>query len=257
MGSSNTIHTMSTQNRKGFPKRRPLYHQTAEVLGEILENMEPGTFLPSEPTLAKQLGISRATLREAMSSCEERGLIVRRQGVGTYVTRPLHILEAGLETLESIETIAARIGLAVDMGDLLIRERKADQEESFLFQIDEGTLMVEVSRVILTDDQPVAYLVDLLPREIFPDEILEKGFTGSVLDLLLRRGEPALGFSRTEITAVPASPEITRHLKIDNGDSVLYLEACLYSYDGQVVDHSFSYFVPGRFYFHVVRRVGN
>jgi len=248
---------MSAQDRTEPLKRRPLYHQTTEVLGEIMENMEPGTFLPSEPTLAKQLGVSRATLREAMRGCEERGLIVRRQGVGTYVTRPIQILEAGLETLESIETIAARIGLAVDMGDLLIRERKAERGEAFLFQIDEGALMVEVSRVILTDGQPVAYLIDLLPRKVFPEEMLEKGFSGSVLDLLLRRGEPALGFSRTEITAVPASPEITSHLKIQNGDSVLYLEACLYSKVGQVVDHSLSYFIPGRFCFHVVRRVGN
>lgn len=248
---------MSTQDRTHSLKRRPLYRQTAEVLDEILENMEPGTFLPSEPTLAKQLGVSRATLREAMRGCEERGLIVRRQGVGTYVTCPPHILEAGLENLESIETLAERIGLAVDMGELQIRERKADQDEAFLFQIDEGAVIVEVSRVIFADSQPVAYLIDILPREVFPDEMLEKGFSGSVLDLLLQRGEPELGFSRTEITAVPASPEITHHLKINNGDSVLHLEACLYSNDGQVVDHSFSYFIPGRFCFHVVRRVGN
>lgn len=248
---------MSSKNRKESPKRRPLYKRTTEVLGEVLERMEPGTFLPSEPDLAKQLGVSRATLREAMRSCEERGLIIRRQGVGTYANRPLHILETGLEALESIETIAGRIGLKVDMGDLLIQERSAEQDEALLFQINQGALLVEVSRVILAEDEPVAYLIDVLPRDILPEELIDNGFSGSVLDLLLRRGEPALGFSRTEISVVPASPEITRYLKNQNGEGVLCFKACLYSKDGQVVDQSTSYFIPGRFRFHVVRRVGN
>jgi GntR family transcriptional regulator len=162
-----------------------------------------------------------------------------------------------LEALESIETIAARMGLEVDMGDLLIQERSAEQEEAFLFQINQGSMLVEVSRVIFAEDEPVAYLIDVLPRDILPEELLDNSFSGSVLDLLLRRGEPELGFSRTEISVVPASPEITRYLKNQNGEGVLCFEACLYSKDGQVVDQSTSYFIPGRFRFHVVRRVGN
>jgi len=74
--------------------------------------------------------------------------------------------------------------------------------------------------------------------------------------LLLRRGEPRLSTSRTEIRAANASPEVARALQIQRGDVLLHFIAALYSTSGKVVDYSFSYFLPGYFRFHVNRRVG-
>jgi GntR family transcriptional regulator len=102
----------------------------------------------------------------------------------------------------------------------------------------------------------VAYLIDVFLPEVLPNGELEHGFTGSVLDLLLRRGQAALDSSRTEITAVSAPAEIARSLNIQRGDVLLRMEAYLYTKDGQAVVHSLSYFLPGTFRFHVVRRVG-
>ena len=66
-------------------RSRPLYHKIALTLERMIANLPAGAFLPSEPQLAKKLGVSRATLREAMRPLEARGMIVRRQGVGTYL----------------------------------------------------------------------------------------------------------------------------------------------------------------------------
>ena len=104
--------------RAGAPYRR-----TTEALADLLAHSEPGTALPSEPALAEQFGVSRATLREAMRGFEDRGLIERLQGVGTCV-RP-KVIDAGLEELVSIETLASQIGLEVTMGDLQITKRQA------------------------------------------------------------------------------------------------------------------------------------
>jgi GntR family transcriptional regulator len=205
--------------------------------------------------LARRLGVSRATLREAMRSFEERGLIIRRQGVGTTVTQEPRVIDSGLEVLESIETLAARIGLKVGMGAISVTERTPVPEEEADFGGTDGTI-VEVSRVILAGERPVAYLVDVLPRSVLPPEAVEEGFRGSVLDLLLRRGDPPLDVSRTEITAVAASAEIARSLRIQRGDVLLRMEARLFSRDGRPIDRSLSYFLPGTFRFHVVRRVG-
>jgi GntR family transcriptional regulator len=86
---------------------------------------------------------------------------------------------------------------------------------------------------------------------------LTSGFTGSVLDLLLQRGDPSLETSRTDINAVPATSEVARALGIQRGDVLLRLVAQLFTPSGRVVDYSFSYFLPGYFRFHVVRRVNN
>jgi GntR family transcriptional regulator len=56
---------------------------------------------------------------------------------------------------------------------------------------------------------------------------------------------------------VPATSEVARSLEIQRGDVLLCFVATLYTVDGLVVDYSHSYFLPGYFRFHVVRRVGN
>jgi len=246
---------MNVSNGRESSGRQPLYQRTADALMEILEKMAPGAYLPSEPKLAKQLGVSRATLREAMRTYEARGWIVRKQGVGTYVTQPPQVIETGLELLESIESMAARIGMDVDMGELSIKERPANKEDARWLELREQNPLVEIARVIRTENRPVAYLIDILPMDILPVETLRKGFKGSVLDLLIRRGDPALGHSMTDITAVPASPTIARKMSIQRGDELLCLKACLYTRDRRPIDHSYSYFLPGTFRFHVVRRV--
>jgi GntR family transcriptional regulator len=232
------------------------FQRLQSELGRLIEATPSGEKLPSEPELALQLGVSRATLREAMRTFEGQGLIRRRQGVGTFVVRHTHVIEAGLELLESIETHARRIGMVVEMGDLSILPVKADADMAALLETNVGADLVEVSRIILTDQRPVAYLVDVLPQKIVSEAELRSGFTGSVLDILLTRGTPELSTSRTEVRAVAASPKVARSMQIQRGDTLLHFIATLYDINDHVVAYSLSYFLPGYFRFQINRRVG-
>jgi GntR family transcriptional regulator len=228
-----------------------------EALGLRIAETKPGARLPSEPELARQLGVSRATLREAMRTFEAQGMIHRRQGAGTFVVHPSQVIESGLEVLESIETLARRTELPVAMGELRTDHRPASEEEAGVLGLAPGTQILCLTRPILAEGHPVAYLVDMLPDDLLTAEELQQGFTGSVLDLLLKRGSPQLGTSRCDINAVTATPDIAKAMRIQRGDVLLRFEACLYSVDGQAIDYSFSYFLPGYFRFHVVRRIDN
>ena len=227
-----------------------------DELEEMMRSTESGAKLLSEPKLAKNLGVSRATLREAMRTFETRGLFRRQQGVGTFVTRPSQVIESGLEVLESIDRMADRIGLPVAMGKIEVKNCSADDAAARNLEISAGSEIFCVSRVILVEERPVAYLVDMLPPDYLKIEDVDADFNGSVLDLLLNRGDPHLGISRCEIAATAAPPEVARALNIQRGDSLMMFEAMLYTKDGKPVDYSFSYFLPGYFKFHVVRRVG-
>jgi GntR family transcriptional regulator len=110
-------------------QQAPLSQRLHEQLGQVIEATKPGDRLPTEPALARQMGVSRATLREAMRTFETQGLILRRQGVGTFVLRPAHVLESGLEVLESLETVAQRMGLHTFPGEVTIEQRPALLEE--------------------------------------------------------------------------------------------------------------------------------
>jgi GntR family transcriptional regulator len=240
-------------------RRTPTLARQAAM--ELVAGIRSGTLgdkdglLPSEALLSRQLGVSRATLREALSQLEQGGLIVRWHGVGTFLTPGHPLMEAGLEELESLETLAGRLGVEIHMGECRIEERTATPVESELLKLDEGGTVLAVERVIVSGDLPIAYLIDVLPAGTLDPRVLREEFHGSVLDLLLRRPDQPLGHSRTEISAVAADRELTRWLSLAVGDPLLKLTAQLFARDGSVVDHSLSYFSPGHFRFHVNRRV--
>lgn len=233
-------------------KQQP-FHRLQSSLSKIIDLTPPGEKLPAEPQLAKTLGVSRATLREAMRDFESQGLILRRQGIGTFVVGHPQVIESGLEVLESIETLAHKIGLNVSMGDLQVDHIISDHELAPIFDLEIGAPLLCVRRTILAESRPVASLTDILPENILNLSDLEPGFTGSVLDLLLRRGSPYLAKSVANIQAEAATSEVARALQIQRGDVLLVLTASLYEAGGKVIDYSTSYFLPGYFRFHVVR----
>jgi len=225
-------------------------------LAKMIGSLPAESRLPSEPELARRLGVSRATLREAMRSFEGQGMLRRRQGVGTFVIGKVPVLDSGLEVLESIETIAQRTNLPVKMGELDVQQIPADDEQAAALNVPVKTPLTQVGRVIYTGDRPIAYLVDILPMDVLTASDVETGFTGSVLDLLLHNRDLKLVQSRTDIRAIGATPEVARALQIQRNDVLLHFVAHLYTKDGRVVDYSISYFLPGYFHFHVVRKVG-
>lgn len=224
-------------------------------LAEMIAKAPAGFRLPSEPALAKQLGVSRATLREAMRTFETQGLIRRRQGAGTFVVGKIPVIDSGLEVLESLQTMATRINLKVTPGEITIDEFLADEGHAQALSVAPGTRLVRVSRVMRADSRPVAYLEDTLPENMLHPEELTGKFNGSVLDYLLQRGDP-LTTSRADISAINATAEVAKMLEIQRDDVLLKIAAKLYTGSGKIVDYSTSYCLPGTFKFHVVRRIG-
>ena len=239
-----------------FRKNVPLVQQ---VVDEILSGIDKGNYyrenglLPSEADLGKLYGVSRATVREALSRLEQSGVVIRRHGVGTFVTSRLPLLQAGLEKLESIETLAERIGLKTQMGEYTKLERPPDILEMEKLHILPESLVFVISRVILAENHPIAFLVDTVPSNFLRITDLDQNFSGSVLDFFLFRGIPALSHACTEISNDSIDAEIGRMLQLPQGERLLKMESLLHSQDGQIVDYSLSFFVPGYFRFHVVR----
>jgi GntR family transcriptional regulator len=242
-----TLHTL--------PKIRSARDQVEDVISNLIKTMRPGDQLLPEPELARQLGVARATLREVLRSFAERGLLIRRQGVGTFVASRIPILETGLEILESLERMADRLDLHTKVAYLDIMERFATLEECRGLEREKPLPVLAVKRTITMEDEPVADLLDVVPLTYLCSADLGNNFKGSVLDILLERGKPVLTTSRTEIKAIAASESVAQRLSIPPESALLKLVAQLYSYDEQVVDYSVSYFVPGYFKFHVIRQV--
>jgi GntR family transcriptional regulator len=143
------------------------------------------------------------------------------------------------------------------MGELEVNRLIVNDEMAATLDLPEGIEILQVSRVILADNRPVAYLEDNLPVEILSREDVEENFTGSVLDMLIKRDDIPLASSKCEISAIGATHDLARALDIQRHDPLLVFSSLLYSSVGEIIDSSFSYFLPGYFHFHIVRRVGD
>ena len=225
-------------------------------LAQLIGSTPPGQRLLNEPELAKKMGVSRATLREAMRTFETQGIIRRRQGSGTYVVGKVPVIDAGLEVLESLDTMARRMNLDIAVSDLQIEEVDADAETASGLGVSVGSSLTRIRRVIRADGRPAAYLIDILPESILTASDLPDDFSGSVLDFLLARGDK-LAVSRAVISATNAPADVAKPLEIQRDDVLLVFTSQLSDSKGALVDYSKSYFIPGYFHFHVNRRVGN
>lgn len=225
-------------------------------LAHLIANTPAGSRLTSEPVLAKQMGVSRATLREAMRTFETQGLIRRRQGSGTYVVGKFQVIDAGLEVLESLETMARRMNLSITVSDLNIEQAEADEQTANALCVDMGKRITRIRRVARADGRPVAYLIDSLPEDVLKPTDLPDALNSSVLDFLIESGVD-LQVSRAAISATNAPADVAKALEIQRDDVLLRFASQLYDSKGTVVDYSVSYFIPGYFHFHVNRRIGN
>ena len=232
------------------------YQQLQNDLRKLIQETPNGAKLPSEPVLAKNLGVSRATLREAMRTFESQGLLKRHQGLGTFVVGPTQVIDTGLEVLESIETQAKHSGLDVIMGDYEIIHIEANPQAAKKLKVPPGEPLTRITRVILTNGSPTAYLIDVFPETLISQATLDNQFSGSVLDLLLETGNPVLALSKTEISAVHAPVDVAKALHIQRGDTLLLLNGLLFDIDGKPINISYSYFLPGNFRLHIIRKIG-
>jgi GntR family transcriptional regulator len=237
--------------------RISLSEQAQEYLHGLIDSgtYEPGERLPSEKALAAQLGISRPTLREALQHLEQNGVVVRKHGVGTFVAPGYdRRLESGLERLESILQLAARQGLDLRFSGLRIGEEPADAELAGKLGVETGSPLTRVERVIRADGRPVAYMEDIVPATILASADIDKGFKGSVLDLL--RGVEGLRVAQAvaDIVALNADAVLASRLAVQEGQALLLLEEALLDEEGMVLEYSRNYHIPHFFRFHVVRR---
>jgi GntR family transcriptional regulator len=248
---------MNPQPLRLRPDSRPLHDRAVDALDHFIESglYKPGDKLPPEEALAHQLGISRSTLREALGNLEHHGVIIRRHGVGTFVTAPPRgHLQGGLEQLESFRSLAAKAGVNEERAEWQVELAEAGQEVADALALAAGTLVVCVQMTATIDKAPFAYLKGYVPVDYVDMEELRAYQAGSLLDYLTERDEPLISFTQTRLYAVPADQEAARYLQVAAGRPLLHLAETFYAENGQPISFALNYFITDQLDFHLVRR---
>ncbi|OEH94150.1 GntR family transcriptional regulator [Bacillus solimangrovi] len=235
------------------PDNRHLYLQ---VIDRLKNDIESGVFkeqekLPSEFELAKSLGVSRATLREALRVLEEENVVVRRHGVGTFVnSRP--DFSSGIEELYSVTEMINRGGKTPGTIFLDSWYYEATEEDIKHFKCNEDDEFFYVERVRTADDVPVVYCVDRIPKGILPKDFSYD--QESLFDVLEKQANRFISYAVTYIEPLGYSEKVSPILQCDKDTALLVLKQMHYDLNDEPVIYSCNYFRADKFSFHVLRK---
>jgi GntR family transcriptional regulator len=257
-------------------RRVPLYAQAEKVLEDLLVHRQYriGDRIPPEAELVRSLGVSRATIRAAVGRLVGRGLLVRRQGSGTFLARlpeqdgqpgPVGIKlgsnVAELGRLETYTSIAERLGLKAESDQLRVEAARSTPEEADALELPVNGEVTRVCRILRFDGETAAWMIDVIPADLMPAGKLTERLTPHqmVLDLLLDEGFP-VAFSEVEISTALLDPggPAGRSLGLSQPAAALMMTETMYldsavSAEGRPVQWSRNYFLPGKLSLRLVR----
>ncbi len=249
---------MKTLEKRIKTDSRPLYNQAIDALNRYIElaGLKPGDKLPGEDELARQLGISRPTLREAMGALEVHGIIDRRHGVGTFVTAPVRgSMQGGLEKLESVYSLATDAGIEAKRDNWIVEPVPAVEQVAKNLEMAPGDTVIRVQVTISENNLHFVYM-NSFTKPVFIDLQELKNFKrGSLLDYLIRKDEARLSYTNTHLFSVSADQNIARWLHITENHPLLLLEETFFSDVGEPVVWTKNYFITDKVNFHIIRRI--
>ncbi|WGD37762.1 GntR family transcriptional regulator [Lysinibacter sp. HNR] len=222
---------------RSFPA--PLH---AQISDDIRSRISSGDWAPHyrlkpEPDLAAELGVSRGTLRRALTTLINEGMLVQIRGRGTFVTST--VLEPAiaqkLSTL-SEDFAAQNISWRTEVIETSLIE--APRPVSSLLDVRAGERILRLVRRGVTDKGPVAHLINFVRTDLAPG-IEEIDFnTVSLFGVLEHRYGLTIGSGRRTFTAVLAPAEVVESLSLSESTPVQHLEQVTYLEDGRPVEYS-------------------
>jgi DNA-binding GntR family transcriptional regulator len=226
----------------------PLYYQVASRLQELIEKGEigVGARIENEVDLAERLGVSRPTTRRAIQYLVERGMLVRKRGVGTQVVHP---------------KVRRPVELSSLYDDLVSSDRKprtevlslkvvpAGQEVAGALEIEPGTPVTWIERLRYAGGEPLALMHNAIPLDLLSldaGDLAERG-----LYELLRRAGYVPRIANQVIGARTATAAEAKILDEKRGASVLTMTRTAWDASGRVLEYGSHLYRASRYSFEI------
>lgn len=229
-----------------------------KIVSELRHQIEGGDFaegrLPSEPALARQMGVSRNTIRQALAELELEGILFRKHGSGTFINqRVLNIgtrLEEVWDFVEMIETS----GFSADVRHVELSLIVPGEAIGSALNLGDEEVL-RTANVFLADNVPVIYCVDYIPAKLVRSAYDEEELYGPVYTFLEKRCHQKVNHNLTEIMPVVVDSVLSRYLQCEQGIPVHYFKETAFNADEQPLMYSDEYYRPEYFSFNVLRKM--
>jgi DNA-binding GntR family transcriptional regulator len=236
----------------------PLYFQVAQAIeAAILDGrLQPGTRFDNEVQLAEQLGLSRPTMRRAMQYLVDKGVLIRRRGIGTRVVQPKVRRPLGLSSLyEDLQGSGQRpttkvLSLGVEPASAVIAQA---------LKLPVDTPVIALIRLRSAAERPIARMANYLPHTVLPG--LTDGLTGEALEThglyqVIRGLGIQLHAADQTIGARTATAEEARLLGEPRGAALLTMQRTAYDDHGRAVEYGSHIYAASRYSFELSMLAG-
>ena len=223
----------------------PLHAQVEQLLRELIElpEYQAGGFLPKEVELARELGISRNTLRQATNKLEYEGLLVRKKGVGTRVAQKSVVTH--LQNWHSFTQEMNEQGVSFKNFELEAQWVVAERKIADFFRVEPDTQVLRLSRLRGDKEGPFVYFESYFhPRTGLTGE---EDFTRPLYDILETECHLVPSLSREKIKARLASAITARRLKIKRGEPVLVRERFVSDPGDRAIEYNIGFYRADKF----------
>jgi len=226
----------------------PLYFQMAtRIENAILDGrLPPGSRLENEVALGERLGLSRPTVRRAIQDLVDKGLLVRRRGIGTQVvhgqvSRKVELTSLFEDLIREHRTPTTELLLLETIpADALVAERLG---------IDLDSRVLHMRRVRSADGVPLAILENYLPADLATTT--EAALTKHGLYQVLRDQGVTIRVARQNIGARRATAAESALLQIDKHDPVLTMDRTAFDNSGRAVEFGHHAYRPDLYSFEI------
>ena len=232
-----------------------LYLKVKQQLENMIkeELFKEGEKLPSEPILAKQFQVSRSTLREAIKLLQRQGILISKNGDGTYVNKNTGIINSSVNILQSTGTMIRNSGITVLQSDLTIYKRDMLEEWRNKLNCDEEAVVIE--RVRKSEDKNLAYTFNVIPKSIARD-FFDEGITDSLLKILEDKMNIKISYALSEICIPDGNGIFDKKAVKKIGDKTLLLKQLHFDQKDRPIFYSYDYMNNKYVKFFVKRDVG-
>ena len=226
----------------------------AHIRQQIVDDEFDGGRIPPETELASELGVSRTTVRDALTRLENEGVIYRRQGAGTFVNERGLQIKSRLEEIWSYEDVLDDHGYTPSVRIVSRDEAPADPTTAEVLDLDESDTVLTIEKLFLEDDKPVILTWNRIPSRLLVDTDDRQDDATPVYEFLEHHADRALAYYVSEIVPVTLDGVVAEALGAQPGTPAISFEEVGYDQDNEPVLRATSYFRDDLLRFRLIRR---
>lgn len=234
-----------------------LVTQIYQYLIVLIDNqlLQFGQQLPSEPDLAKQLNVSRFSLREALQRLEAEGYILKRRGIGTFVNKPsTQNIQFGYEKLHSLSGSLISEGTKPGIKELYITKGILDKEIQKILNLGIDEKIIKIERLRTKDEEVFNWSIDYLGEKNINETIAKKNLGFSLYKFLEVYCGIFISYSKAKITPYISDPFLSEKLLIPQESLLTKVSQVHYLENKDPIMYSIEFFPVDLFSISITRR---